>query len=46
MKIILELIFDPEHGEEFLRNEYVVTPCHGVQTRLTMGPDREGCTGK
>lgn len=32
----------PESGKEFVRTEYIVTPCHGVPTGLTNGPGRLG----
>ena len=37
---ILELIFDPEHEQEFLRTGYLVTSCHGVRTRRSNIPRR------
>jgi hypothetical protein len=33
----LELIFDPECGEEVKGIEHVVTPCNVIQTRLKAG---------
>jgi hypothetical protein len=39
---ILELIFDPASGEEFVGTEYIVTLCPGVQRRPTNGPDKPG----
>ena len=37
---VLELIFDPEHEEEFVGTGYVVTSFHGVRTRRTNAPRR------
>jgi hypothetical protein len=35
---ILELTLDPASGKGFIGTKYIVTPCHGVQTKPTNWP--------